>query len=327
MSDSTSAMKLVFMFPGQSSLYPTMVEKLVDLRAENGKLLQAASDYLGRDLQAHYRSTNEAIFSRNQDIQIGVFLANHMFLQILQDAGVNADLSLGLSLGEYNHLLHIGAFDFATAVKLVEKRGIAYDNGPRGAMASIFPMELEELQEVVDQTKSFGILEIVNLNSPRQQVLSGERKALDEALRILEEEHYCNATIIEENVPMHCSTFKPAGESLGQALGDVEFTVPRLPYFPNRLGAITPNPDKDLFVDLLSTHVYHPVLWRKSIDHIVEQWPESVFVEVGPKSVLYNLLDRKWHKVRKFRSDSLEDTAAHLKQLADDLRGIQNPEQ
>lgn len=322
MSRSNSAMKLVFMFPGQSSLYPTMLEKLTGLHDDNARLLQAASDALGRDLAAHYRADNEEIFSRNQDIQIGVFLANHMFLQILQAEGVEAELSLGLSLGEYNHLLHIGALDFGTAIKLVEQRGIAYDQGPRGAMASIFPIELAELQEVVDRTASFGVLEIVNLNSPRQQVLSGERKALDEALRILDEDHYCNATIIEKDVPMHCSIFKPAGDALRAALQQVDFAKPRLPYFPNRLGSIVDEPDQNTFVDLLSSHVYHPVLWRKSIDHIVETWPESVFVELGPKSVLYNLLDRKWHKVPKYRCDSLEDTAEHLKELTVELQGL-----
>jgi len=310
---------LVFIFPGQSSRYPTMIEKLCRLRPGNRDLLGHASDLLHRDLAAHYRADNAQIFDRNRDVQIGVFLANHMFLQILQDAGIKAGLSLGLSLGEYNHLCHIGALGFPQALLLVEQRGLAYDAGPRGAMASIFPIELAELEDVARRARQSGVLEVVNLNSPRQHVLSGEQVALEHALRILEEEHYVEARVIERQVPMHSSLFEPVGERFRAHLEKATFGAPALPYLPNRLGQILEAPTKEAFVELLSTHVYRPVLWRRSIDLVVERWPEAVFVEVGPLAVLTNLLDRKWHQNRKHSTDSAEETRAHLQQLVAEL--------
>ncbi len=44
-----------------------------------------------------------------------MFVANHMMLSLLQAEGVDAELSLGLSLGEYNHLVHIGALELPEA--------------------------------------------------------------------------------------------------------------------------------------------------------------------------------------------------------------------
>jgi len=315
-------MTLVYMFPGQSSRYPGMLQKLTALEPKNRELLARASELLGRDLAAHYRDDNAAIFARNRDVQIGVFLANHMFLQILDGAGVEARLSLGLSLGEYNHLVHIGALDFEQALLTVEERGQAYDDGPRGAMASVFPIELEELEAVARRASSVGVLEVVNLNSPRQHVLSGERAALDEALRILENEHYVQAVVIEREVPMHCSTFGPVGARLRRHLETLRFAAPRLPYLPNRLGRILGDPTAATMVELLATHVHHPVLWRQSIDFIVDRWPDAVFVEVGPMSVLYNLLDRKWHKSHRLRTDSAEGTPAHLGEVVSELRAL-----
>lgn len=312
-------MTLVYLFPGQSSRYPGMLPKLLELRPAGRQVLERASQLLRRDLLAHYRPENPDIFTRNRDIQIGVFLANHLFLQILEEAGIRAQLSLGLSLGEYNHLVHIGALEFEQALLIVEERGRAYDEGPRGAMASVFPIELAELEEVARRASRRGVLEVVNLNSPRQQVLSGERAALDEALRILEEEHYVQAVVIEREVPMHCSIFAPVGARLRRHLQEVHFAPPRLPYLPNRLGRIVPDPTAPLFVELLSTHVHSPVLWRQSIDHVVEQWPEAVFVEVGPMAVLYNLLDKKWHRNRKLHTDSAEATGAHLQRVVAEL--------
>ena len=54
------------------------------------------------------------------------------------------------------------------------------------------------------------------------------------------------------------------------------------------------------------------MLWRHSIDTVVERWPDAAFVEVGPRRVLFNLLHKKWHRVRKFHVDSVEDTGSHL---------------
>jgi [acyl-carrier-protein] S-malonyltransferase len=315
-------MTLVYLFPGQSSRYPGMIPKLAGLHPANDRLLAAASDYLHRDLAALYHEDNAAAYARNREIQIGVFLANQMLLQVLDEAGLHAEISLGLSLGEWNHLVHIGALELREALLAVEQRGLAYDDGPAGAMASVFPIDLEELQAIADRTRELGVLEVVNLNSPQQQVLSGEERPLQEALRIIEEETFAQAVIIEKKIPMHCSTFAPVGERFRAHLEQVTFRRPRLPYLPNRLGEVVEAPDSRTFVDLLSTHVHMPVLWRRSIDHVVERHPDAVFVEVGPMSVLCNLLHRKWHKNRKYCTDSREETAAHLEQVIGELRTL-----
>jgi [acyl-carrier-protein] S-malonyltransferase len=315
-------MTLVFIFPGQSSRYPGMLHKLSALHPDNAQLLDAASDYLHRDLGTHYRADNAEAYARNRDIQIGVFLANQMFLQVLQAEGIEAELSCGLSLGEWNHLVHIGALDLRQALLAVEQRGLAYDDGPKGSMASVFPIDLEELEELAARTRELGVLEVVNLNSPRQQVLSGEDAPLLRALELIEEETFAQAVMIEKKIPMHCSTFAPVGARFRTYLESVPFTAPRRPYLPNRLGEIVESPEKQTFVELLSTHVHMPVLWRRSIDHLVQRHPEAVFVEVGPMSVLYNLLNKKWHRNKKFCADSREETATHLVRVIEDLHAL-----
>jgi [acyl-carrier-protein] S-malonyltransferase len=269
---------------------------------------------LDRDLRKHYRSDNPDIYARNVDVQIGVFLANHMFLQLLEARGVHAQGSLGMSLGEYNHLVHIGALDFESALATVKVRGEAYDAGPRGWMAAVQPMEVEELQEVVAQvqSQSLGCLELVNFNSPRQNVLSGDQAAVEAAIKLLEDEHYVHPVVIERQVPMHSSLFASVGEQFRTHLATQSFQKPKLAYWPNRLGRALDHPTQDDFVEMLSSHVCSPVLWRHSIDHVIAGDPDAVFVEVGPKAVLCNMLSRKWHRNTKFHCDSAEDTPAHL---------------
>ena len=311
---------LVFMFPGQTSRYPGMLDRVVELHARNRALLAWSSDILGRDLGAHYHVDNgEAAFARNVDVQVGVFLANHMFLVTLEAAGIDAELSLGLSLGEWNHLVHIGAISFEDALRAVDVRGRLYDEGPRGWMAAIQPIGDEDLGSVVERARKLGLIEVVNLNSPRQHVVAGERAAVEIAAELAEDEFFAQAHIIDRNVPMHSSLFRSVGEGFREYLEQVPFRAVRRPYLPNRLGAFVENPSANELRDLLATHVHEPVLWRTSLDHLVERHPEAVFVEVGPMSVLHNLMHRKWLDNRKFRTDSRDELANHVASVVREL--------
>lgn len=316
-------MTTVFMFPGQTSRYTTMLQRLVDLRPANRDTIAEASDIVDFDIIAHYSENNHEVFATNRHVQIGVFLANYMHMTILDEAGITADASLGLSLGEWNHLVHIGAVTFEEALGAVNERGAAYDAGPRGIMAAVFPITLEELQGVVEKARGSGVVEIVNLNSPRQQVVAGDHAAVEEVLALIEEETTAYSTIIEEQVPMHCSTFASVGTRFRAHLEEMSFTRPRLPYLSNRRGDFVDTPTQESFVDLLSTHVHEPVLWQKSLDRVLEEWPDATLVEVGPKRVLNGMLGRKWHKgVNKLCTDTDDDDPrAHIDSVIAALGG------
>jgi len=313
-------MTLVFMFPGQSSRYPEMLERLIDLSpTANGAIVDHAAETLGRDLRRHYRADNPDIFATNRDVQVGVFLANHLFLECLRTAGITADLSLGLSLGEYNHLVEIGALDFADALRLVDARGQAYDAGPDGAMASVSPIDLDELRGVVAQAAAHGTLEIANLNSPAQHVISGERAAVEAALSILEEDHFVQGVVIERRVPMHSSHFAPVADAFRPALERAAWKAARRPYLPNVYGRPVEAPAATDLIEALSLHVHRPVLWRDSVELLADRFADAVFVEVGPRAVLHNLLNRKWLPNRKHKTDSSGDLHSHFAALVEEL--------
>jgi [acyl-carrier-protein] S-malonyltransferase len=314
-------MTLVFMFPGQNSRYPGMLEKLAGLDRVNRHVLDWASHILDRNLYDQYRADNPDAYATNRDVQLSVFLANHMFMQVMEASGVNAALSLGLSLGEWNHLVHIRAVTFETALRAVEQRGILYDQGPRGCMASVLPIELEELEAVVVRARSVGVVEVVNLNTPRQHVIAGEQRAVQEALRILEDEHFVQPVIIDNQLPMHSSLFEPVGRAFRRYLERIEFLRPVRPYVPNRLGELIVDPDPQTFVELLSTHVHSRTYWRKSIDRIAELHPDAFFLEVGPKKVLHNMLDKKWRRNEKLFVDGGDVPLEHLMTVIESLRG------
>jgi [acyl-carrier-protein] S-malonyltransferase len=287
-------MTVVFIFPGQNSRYPTMIDKLVDAEPDLAAVLRQASDVLGRDLRAQYRADDKAAFARNRDVQIGVFLANYLWAELLRQRGVGADLSLGLSLGEYNHLVDIGALDFEQAVRLLEARGVAFENSPDGAMAAAFPISEEDALEIVGRVGAGDRLAAAMRNAPRQQVFSGDRKAVDEACRIAEDEHFIQPVVIDNRLPMHSPLFHSVAQEFGPALEAVQWRQPSKPYIPNATAEVMAAPTAEDFRTRLSEHLHQPVLWRRSIDRVCADFEDAVFVEVGPKTVLSDMLGRRW---------------------------------
>lgn len=296
----------ILMFPGQSSRHPAMIEDALNLAPlPNSELMREASEILGRNLLAHYRADNPDIFATNRDVQVGVFLANHLHLRTLEHAGVKAGLSLGLSLGEYNHLVHIGALDFVHALRLIEARGLAYDAGPDGVMAAVFPLEHDALEPVVKRAQEYGALGIGSYNSPTQHVLSGERGAVEAALRVLEDEHAVEAVVIEPRIPMHSARFWPVVPAFLPALQQVPWQPIQRPYLPNVTGRFLSSPTPGDLIQSLALHVWRPVLWRQSVDLLTQCYSDAVFVEVGPRTVLTGLLQRRWHPNPKLHTDAV----------------------
>ena len=309
----------VFMFPGQSSRYPEMLDRIIQAWPPAYSIVDHASEVLSRDLLCLYKG-GQGAFDRNRDVQVGVFLASHLHYAALASAGVDAELSVGLSLGEYNHLVHIGAISFEDALRLVEARGRAYDLGPTGMMACVSPLELEDLLPVMKQAQQFGIVEIANYNSPTQHVVAGERAGVEALVNLVYEAYAVDAVVIEHRIPMHSSVFRPVAELLRPHLKEVQWQPSRKPYLPNVAATPLAAPTAAEIVDRLSRHVYSPVQFKASIDGIVDRYPDAVFVEVGPRSVLYNLLHRRWHKNPRRRTDAPNSLADNLSSLVGELR-------
>ncbi len=296
-------MSPIFMFPGQSSVYPGMLQQVMERWPWTEAIVSQATEILDRDMLKHYRADNPTIFSTSEDVQVGCFLTTHLHLLALERAGVHAEFSLGLSLGEYNHLVHIGAVSFEEALVLVAARGRHYDSGPRGKMLSAFPIDVETLESVLKEAGLQGVVEIACYNSPNQQVVGGETEAIAIAFDAIERETGLEPVVIEHRFPIHTSYFEPVSRAFSPVLQRATWQTPRRPYLPNVSASLEHAPSPKRFADLLTAQIHRPVLWRASIESLWEQQPDALFVEVGPRSVLYNLLSRSWLPCRRSKTD------------------------
>jgi [acyl-carrier-protein] S-malonyltransferase len=278
------------------------------------KIIHRASDVLGRDIGA------ETTYATNRDVQVGMFVANHAHLARLEDAGVQTEWSLGLSLGEYNHLVHIGALAFEDALRLVDTRGGLYDAAKGGLMVSVFPLAAKPIEDAIARLGLAGQVAIGLYNSPRQQVISGERAAVEQVLAALEDEDYFATHVIEPRIPMHAPCFGATAARFAEVLAGVKFTAPTMPYVPNVQGAIIDHPTPDEIRACLVAHVHLPVRWQASIEAVAERVLAPCFVECGPRAVLHNLFGKDWMPGRRAKTDSSDAWAAHVETVAAELR-------
>jgi [acyl-carrier-protein] S-malonyltransferase len=307
------------MFPGEGSAYAGMIGKFAAMHPVNAVLLEQASEILHRDLRAHYSMANAQMFARGRDVQMGVFLASHMLLCSLRRAGIDAAASLGLGLGEYNHLVHIGALSVEDALNLLEERGNAYDAALEGAMASVSPVELPALEAVVARVAAPGVCSVAMHSSPREQAISGDREAVDGVLEALESD-YVKYDYLDQRRPLHSPLMAGAAAKFRESLERAGWGTPRLPYLSNTLAQLLARPSRAEFVDLLARQLHEPVLWRESLELATASVPEPFLVEVGPKSLLCDRAGDGWLACPVRHTDANQDFMAHFGRLVEELR-------
>jgi [acyl-carrier-protein] S-malonyltransferase len=300
--------RAIFMFPSQSARYPGMLEKALVYYPEGATLVDTASRQVQRDLREAGRD-----FANNRDVQLAGFVTNHLYLLYLESRGWKATLSLGASLGELNHVVHIGALTFEQALRLVAKRGEAYDQGPPGERAVLFPLKLSQAQALLKESS----LEVSGHLAPGVILVGGESQALHAFVESLsgspgdprrsdqaERVPAVTARFLGVKLPIHSSHFREVGERFRKDLESAGLVSSRRPYLPNALGRLLPEATPEQLVDLLARQVSEPMWWRESLDEALKAQPGAILVEAGPGRTLAKLLQAspQWHPEIEVRS-------------------------
>jgi [acyl-carrier-protein] S-malonyltransferase len=284
------ARPLILLFPGQSSRDAGMFQRLDALSAGRG---EAARGCVERRLG---RRVGE--FDSNLEIQLAVHELNLAYLDLFGESRLPVVASAGLSLGEYAHLVAIGALSAGDSRELVAQRGVAYDRGPAGCMAAVQPIDPIEAVDLcadicalLDDPEAIAVS---NFNSPTQCVVAGRADAVAVFLSAAEARFFAMGHVIESRICMHMRRFRPAAGDFMPALKAAMWRSPVQPYWPNVMAQPVAKADSKIFCDCLARHVYQPVLWRQTLEAFHALYPDAVFVEVGPLQVLRRMMGRRW---------------------------------
>ena len=248
---------------------------------------EAADKALGFSITKMCFEGPEEDLRKTFNTQPAILTVSIAALRVLQENGINPDITGGHSLGEYSALVAAGVLDFADAVRLVNKRGQFMQEAVplgQGAMAAIMGLDRKQVVEICAQTeKEHGAVQAVNFNCPGQIVIAGATIAVEKAAEALKAAGAKRAIMLPVSAPFHSSLLKPAAEKLAAELEKVTFHDPVIPVVANVNGQISTK--KDGIRALLVSQAASPVLWEDCMATIV-QFGATVSVEIGPGKVL-----------------------------------------
>ncbi|MBE3592711.1 MAG: ACP S-malonyltransferase [Thermoanaerobacter sp.] len=305
-------MKVAFIYPGQGAQYAGMGKEIYQKYQEAREIFERADEALGFSISGLCFKGPEEELMKTENTQPAILTVSVALTKVLQKRGINAEVTAGLSLGEYSSLVLAEALDFEDAVRLVKNRGkYMQEVVPQGVgtMAAILGLENEVVEEICRTVSQVGIVEPANYNCPGQLVISGEVKAVEKAVEIAKEKGAKRAVVLAVSAPFHCSMLKKAGELLERDLEKVEIKDLKIPVVSNVTADYA---SKDQVKDLLIKQVSHPVLWEQSVKRMIEDGVDT-FVEIGPGKTLTGFV-KKIDKTKN--AYNFEDEESLLKTLS-----------
>ena len=278
--------KTAFIFPGQGSQKAGMGKDFYERYPKAAEIYDMASDLLKLDMKALCFEENDKL-DLTEYTQAALVTTCLAMERVLADAGVKADITAGLSLGEYCAIHVAGGMSAADAIRTVRERGILMqDTVPagEGGMAAVLGMDAAAIEEGLQGIEGAWI---ANYNCPGQIVITGQKAAVDQAAEVLREKGARRVLPLNVSGPFHSPMLAPAGEKLLETLNQVEFTSLQIPYVTN----VTAEPVTDIrqTKDLLKRQVYSSVRWQQSMEYMLANGVDT-FVEIGPGKTLTGFL-------------------------------------
>lgn len=278
-------MKIGFLFPGQGAQAVGMGKDIYDKYNEAKKVYDKVKELTNIDIAKISFEGPEDILNQTKYTQLAILTMSLAIVEILKKEKINADVSAGLSLGEYSALIYSGILDFDEGVKLVQKRGEYMQNlVPEGnwQMAAVLGLDDEKVEEVCKKVTD-GFVVPANFNCKGQVVISGEEEAVKKAAELMQEAGARKVRVLKTSGPFHTTKLIKASESLRKELENTKFNKSSIKVVKNIDGM--PYAENDNIKEILAKHIISPVRFSKSINTMLSENVDT-FIEVGPGKTL-----------------------------------------
>jgi acyl transferase domain-containing protein/NADP-dependent 3-hydroxy acid dehydrogenase YdfG len=290
--------RIAFLFPGQGSQYPWMMQDLtIGFDVVREPLDVAAGLFSGNDMlhdvvfprraftDAETRAQAERL-TRTEWAQPAIGASSAGLLGLLRKLGIEAACVAGHSFGELTALHAAGAIDLPALLGAARKRGelMAAAGAAPGAMTAVLGPS-DRASAVLSERHAHVV--IANHNSPWQVVISGPVESVTAAERDLVAAGLsCRRLAV--SAAFHSSLVSGASVPFRAFLDTLPIRSPALPVLANVTASPYPA-DPAAMRDLLAEQITSSVRFADTITAMAADGVRT-FIEVGPGNVLTGLV-------------------------------------
>jgi len=282
--------KIALLFAGQGAQGVGMGRELAENFPVAAGLCAQADEILCRPLTDIMWNGPTETLTTTSNCQPALYLHSFAALAVVRElfGDFPIDCTAGLSLGEMTAHAVAGTFDFASGLKLVQKRGELMDEAcaaTLGGMAAMIGGQENDVRRLAADED----VDIANINSPGQIVISGELAKVEAAVGVAKEYGIRRATMLDVAGAYHSRLMESAYRKLGEVLLEVEMQIPQFPVISNVTGK-----EAATLLEIrrtLQEQVTATVRWYDCIQRMLARGCEF-FIELGPGNVLAGLLLR-----------------------------------
>jgi [acyl-carrier-protein] S-malonyltransferase len=216
--------------------------------------------------------------------QLAVFASSVDLLYRLKDAGIDADVVAGHSLGEYAAAHAAGSLGLGDGVRLVAERDRLMNEASQenpGGMVALIGADPDAVAAAAE--RSDGAVVAANFNSPRQIVVSGQLDALEEVTEGLRG----RKVRLQVAGAFHSPLMAEAAREMDGLLEEVEFDEPDIPMVGATDGAVLTTAEG--VRGALRNQMLSPVRWVAVVEKLLELGVREIF-EAGEDGTLTRML-------------------------------------
>jgi acyl transferase domain-containing protein/acyl carrier protein len=280
---------VAFMFPGQGAQYVNMgrdlYEALPAFRREVDRCCELLAPELGFDLrEVLYPDDSGAPEAETRLVQTAVtqpalFVIEYSLARQWMDWGVQPEVMIGHSIGEYVAACLAGVLSLEDALVLVAARGRLMQEVPAGSMLAV-PMSPGELEPLL------GDLDIALLNESEMCVVSGPTEAI-ERLEATLSERKVSCRRLQTSHAFHSAMMDPILGRFEEIVRRTTLRAPRIPYVSNVTGTwITEAETTD--PGYWAQHLRRTIRFAEGLDELAGDG-QRLLLEVGPGTTLGTL--------------------------------------